>query len=434
MKIAFVAPPVTGHLNPMNALARRLRSRGHDVVFIATPDGEQIIRAAGIPFIPFCEERYPAGQLAEIVKQMGQLQGQEGLEFAASAVARIVEASFDDLPRTLLKHGVDAVVLDEIMWNLGLVPMHLGIPYAHVSNALHFDFLGSSPLCVYGWPHETSADALSRNREGALAYKQINERSTEVARSYARRAGMDIDWNDPFATISKLAWLSQTPREFDFKEIEMPQQFHHVGPLHEESGRMKSNFPWHELPGEPLIYASMGTIQNGLETVFNTIAEAVGDRAGMQLVLSTGPVVDPQQIKSVPANAIVVQSAPQLRLLKRSVLCITHAGLNTVLESLTQGVPMVAIPVTNDQPGVAARIAYTKTGAILPIQELEVPKLRSLIDDVLSNREYAKNAQRLKRAIAMEDGLENAANVLEEAFSTTPPGIGVASAGHRGLQ
>ena len=142
MKIAFVAPPVTGHLNPMNALARRLRSRGHDVVFIATPDGEQIIRAAGIPFIPFCEEQYPAGQLAEIVKQMGKLQGQEGLEFAASAVARILEASFDDLPRTLLKHGVDAVVLDEIMWNLGLVPMHLGIPYAHVSNALHFDFLG----------------------------------------------------------------------------------------------------------------------------------------------------------------------------------------------------------------------------------------------------------------------------------------------------
>ena len=197
---------------------------------------------------------------------------------------------------------------------------------------------------------------------------------------------------------------------------------------------METNFPWDQLTGEPLIYASMGTLQNGLETVFNTIAEAVGDRPGMQLVLSTGPVVDPQQIKSVPANAIVVQHAPQLRLLKRSALCITHAGLNTALEALTQGVPMVAIPVTNDQPGVAARIAYTKTGAVLPIQELTVPELRSLIDEVLSNREYRKNAQRLKQALATEDGLEKAANVLEEAFSITPSEIGVAAAGYRGRE
>src|SRR6266853_6737775 len=57
----------------------------------------------------------------------------------------------------------------------------------------------------------------------------------------------------------------------------------------------------------------------------------------------------------------------RLSLLKRAALCITHAGLNTSLESLAQGVPMVAIPVTNDQPGVAARIAYTKTGEFVEV-------------------------------------------------------------------
>jgi len=49
-----------------------------------------------------------------------------------------------------------------------------------------------------------------------------------------------------------------------------------------------------------------------------------------------------------------------LELLKQTSVCITHAGLNTVLEALTQDVPQVAIPVTNDQPGVAARIAAKK--------------------------------------------------------------------------
>jgi UDP:flavonoid glycosyltransferase YjiC (YdhE family) len=86
-------------------------------------------------------------------------------------------------------------------------------------------------------------------------------------------------------------------------------------------------------------------------------------------------------------------------LLKRSALCITHAGLNTTLEALTQGVPLVAIPVTNDQPGVAARIAYTKTGAFVPLKELTVSRLTLLIDEVLQNPEYRDNANRLRQVI-----------------------------------
>lgn len=49
------------------------------------------------------------------------------------------------------------------------------------------------------------------------------------------------------------------------------------------------------------------------------------------------------QIGPVPSNAIIVKRAPQLELLKQTSVCITHAGLNTVLESLAQGVPQVAI-------------------------------------------------------------------------------------------
>jgi MGT family glycosyltransferase len=160
----------------------------------------------------------------------------------------------------------------------------------------------------------------------------------------------------------------------------------------------------------------MGTLQNGLESVFTSIAEAVGIRPGMQLVLSIGPGLDPQKISSLPANCIVVKNAPQVELLKRSALCITHAGLNTALESLTQGVPMVAIPVSIDQPGVAARIAHTKTGAYVPIQELTVSRLSTLIDDVLGDSEYRQNAKKMREAIVRTNGLEKAADLLEQAF------------------
>lgn len=50
--------------------------------------------------------------------------------------------------------------------------------------------------------------------------------------------------------------------------------------------------------------------------------------------------------------------APQFAPLEKATLAITHAGLNTALEALARGVPMVAIPITNDQPGVAGRLEW----------------------------------------------------------------------------
>jgi hypothetical protein len=64
MKIGFLSLPLTGHLNPMTALARKLQSRGHEVVFIGVPDIEPVVRAADLDFVPFCENEYPPGSVA----------------------------------------------------------------------------------------------------------------------------------------------------------------------------------------------------------------------------------------------------------------------------------------------------------------------------------------------------------------------------------
>ena len=421
MRVAFLTPAVSGHAYPMTTLARRLRSRGHDVVSIGIPEAEPIVCSAKLPFVPYCEKEYPVGLLREKMDRLSRLHGQEALEFTHRTIAEMVQTEFTHLPRTLRETGTDALVLDGVHVELGLVPMHLGMPYAHVSNSLHYDFSGHSPLFAFDWPPETTPEALARNKEGVRGFLQLLEQNKSIARTYAEQVGLDFDADDPLAGISKFAWITQTPKEFDFPSSHLPPQFHHTGPFHDGFGRSNPDFPWDRLTGEPLIYASMGTLQNGLESVFSTIAQAVGLRPGMQLVLAIGSVLDAQQITSLPANAIVVSRAPQMELLKRSVLCITHAGLNTTLESLTQGVPLVAIPITNDQPGVAARIAHSKTGAFVPLKELTVSRLASLIDEVLRNPEYRRNAKRLRQAIADTNGLEKAADLLEEALSLHRP-------------
>jgi zeaxanthin glucosyltransferase len=401
----------------MTALARKLQSRDHDVVFISMPDGEASVRAAGLTFLPCGVKEYPLGSLKERLRWLSKLQGEEALQATLQNVAVRTEAMLNSLPAILTEAGVEGVVLDTVLFYAELAPMSLGMPYTHVADALHFDYSGYTPLCFYDWPHEATPAARARNRKGVGLFFERLESTIAVAKAFAKRTGIKVDWDDPSATISKLAWITQTPRAFDFESAHWPSEFHYTGPFHDGAGRIEVDFPWDRLTGEPLIYASMGTLMNGLADVYRTIAAATARQKGVQLVLSIGDQLDPEQIGPIPSNTILVQRAPQLELLKRASVCITHGGLNTVLESLAQGVPQVAIPVTVDQPGVAARIAEKKTGLYVPLKELSESRLSLLLDQVLNDATYRHRARYFRKVIAETDGLSKAANLLERAFT-----------------
>jgi MGT family glycosyltransferase len=296
--------------------------------------------------------------------------------------------------------------------------MYLGMPYATLSNALHFDYSGCTPLRIYDWPHENTPKARKRNRQGVAKFIQLLIRSNAGLIAEVENTGMSPNWEDPSSLFSDLPWITQCPREFDFANSHWPEQFYYAGPFHDGAGRLELDFPWDRLTGEPIIYASMGTIQNADAEVFRTIAAAVAEKAA-QLVMSIGSVLRPEQIGPVPRNAIVVNHAPQLELLRKASICITHAGLNTVLESLTQGVPQLAIPVTNDQPGVAARIDAHQTGISASLERLTASHLSVLLDELLNNSLYLENARKLQRSIVEANGLSRAADLLERAFGLT---------------
>jgi MGT family glycosyltransferase len=313
-------------------------------------------------------------------------------------------------------NGIDALVLDTVQFYAELGPIQLGMPYIQVAVAVHFDFSGYTPLCLYGWPHQTTSAALARNREGVTNLVTLLESVNEGVKAHAESAGLKIDWKDPGSTLSPLASITQVPKAFDFESSHWPSRFYHTGPFHDGRGREKVDFPWNRLTGEPLIYASMGTILNGRVDVFQTIVAALAKHKNLQLVLSVGDQVDPKRVGPVPNNAIIVKRAPQLELLKQTAVCITHAGLNTVLESLAQGVPQVAIPITYDQPGVAARIAQKQTGVVISLDELTADHLSTLLDEVLTNATYRENARKLQKAIADANGLAVAADLVEECL------------------
>lgn len=256
----------------------------------------------------------------------------------------------------------------------------------------------------------------ARKAEGLNFGREIFGPLQEIAKSYIEKHGMQVDLSDPAATMSKLAVISQIPKEFDFPISSWPPQFHYTGPFHDGEGREQTPFPWEELTGQPLIYASMGTLVNGSAKVYRTILDAVEPLAGIQVVLSIGNNVELKELEPFPSNTIVVRKAPQIELLKRAVLCITHAGLNTTLESLAQGVPMIAIPMGYDQPGVASRIAFHGLGEFVEFDELTVERLSRLIQTIRTKPSYREKARAFQNLIARRRGLDVAADVIENAL------------------
>jgi hypothetical protein len=99
---------------------------------------------------------------------------------------------------------------------------------------------------------------------------------------------------------------------------------------------------------------AFGTILGEKPAVWNAAAEACR-RLDLQLVISHGQRNAKTGV-ALPGNPIVVDYAPQFDLLQRTSAFITHGGLNSTLEAIAHGVPMIAIPFVQDAPGIVSRI------------------------------------------------------------------------------
>jgi zeaxanthin glucosyltransferase len=428
MKIGFVSLPVYGHLNPIVALARKLQTRSHEISFIGVADAEATVKAAGLNFICYCESEYPLG--SDLYAPTRKLHGLDVVKCACQVVLPpFVKAALDHLPEKLAGENFDLLVIDAVHFFIELVPMSMGIPYVHIWTGLDIDSSGMTPPSFFDWPLDTST-ARERNIHSLQEVAgTIFPPLLAVAVPQAEKLGLKIDWHDRTATASKLAVIAQYPREFDFPDIPRPPHFHYCGPFQDENAREPVPFPWEKLTGKPLIYASMGTLMNGSSDVFDVILEAVAKLPEVQAVLSIGEDVGIDNLQPIPPNAIVVERAPQLELLKKAELCLTHAGLNTTLEALAQGVPMVAVPVGFDQPGVAARIAHHGVGEFVRMDEkLSVERLTGLIRKVMGDPMYRHRANDFKQVFSATDGLTLAADLIERAYKSAIAASGVRTA------
>jgi len=413
--------PGTGHLNPMIALAHSLQRRGHEVVIFGISDVEEVVRAAGIEFYRIGSEDYPPRTLKRLDEKLAQLKGIAAFRFTLERIRNSTRMILRDGPEAVRTANVEALLVDEAEF-AGNVAEHLGLPW--ISLALLPPLLPDDrfPPFWLGWA--AGQDRLSRLRNH-LAIHLLLRIAAPIFREVNQQRSM---WglkplSRPEDGLSPLAQITQLPEALEFEiRGEKPAGLHYTGPFLHAQRRPVVDFPWDRLDGRPLIYASLGTLQNGSEAIFRTITDAC---AGLdaQLLISLGGGLDPARLGRLAGDPLVVYFAPQLEILKRAALVITHAGLNTVLESLSEGVPLVAIPLGNDQPGVAARLKARGACIVVSRHRLSPAKLRKAVLLVLQDNGYRKAAQVLQRAIQQLNGPDRAVDVIEQVlkFRSTQP-------------
>ena len=126
-------------------------------------------------------------------------------------------------------------------------------------------------------------------------------------------------------------------------------------------------------------------------------------------LVTTGPVVDPEQIEA-PDGVTVVRSAPHREVLAQADVLLTHGGHGTVIKGLVAGVPIVCMPIGRDQPDNAARLVHR--GAGLKVSKNASPaRVAAAVRQVLDDPSYRRHAARLGEQLRAE--AESGAAVAE---------------------
>jgi MGT family glycosyltransferase len=400
----------------MLALGKALQRRGHQVTLFCLNDVQEKFSQSALHVQLIGEREFPLGTLPVFFQKLGHLEGIRAGLYTRDGLLAFAQVVLRDIPPLIQSLGIEALLIDQLCPEGGTVADYLKIPFFTICATLPFNYELEIPPCFTDWFYQTNSLGLARNRLGYFLYYQARRPIYQLIAQYRRDWGLSA-LEHPDQAFSSLAQICQLPQSFEFPRRQLPQQFIFTGPFVDNTDPLDIPFPYEKLDGRPLIYASLGTAHNLHLTLFQRIASAVKD-LDVQTVISLGRGLQLTDLGNYPENVIFVDYAPQLDLLQRAALTITHAGMNTILGSLSCGVPLVALPIAGEQPANAARIAWTQTGAVLPPRRRSPQHIRATIEQVLQNPIYHQNAKRIQADIEQAGGLQKALEVIEHCLVT----------------
>ncbi|WP_427913338.1 glycosyltransferase [Ramlibacter sp. MMS24-I3-19] len=414
---AVIAPPFTSHVRALEALAGELLARGHRVSWLHQEDVRPVLSDPRIQFVALGAASHPRGSLGRMVDRAARPGGPLGISRVIADMAAATDMLCREAPAALRDLGVDAVLADQMEAAGGLVAPALGLPFISVAAALPVNRERHLPLPVMPWrvAHDEAGQRL--NDSSARVYDWLMRPHARVIDRHARAFGLPPR-GALHECVSPLLQLSQATASFDFPRKPEPH-IHHVGPLRAQARSDDLGWPegWRRDQRVPLVFASLGTLQGGRFGLFRRIARACRAE-GVQLLLAHCDRLGPGHAEVLRRDGAtwVTGFAPQQSALEMAEVAITHAGLNTVMDALAAGTPMLALPIAFDQPGVAARIVHAGVGVRVQPALATTAALRRALRRLLEDPGYFRRARELGQDVHAAGGVARAADLIEAAL------------------
>jgi MGT family glycosyltransferase len=392
-KIVYFNIQSSGHVNPSIPIITELVKRGEHVIYYNMEEIRPLIEPTGAEFRPY--------QLSLDVETLERNAGTGSFMDNALMFTRLGEELLPSLIADLKREQPDAIIHDSLAsWGKlaaqAVGQRTIGAMSTFVITAGNMPPM--PPRAILDLAGSMVRVMPEYNRLAARMRKQFNVKPLGLMGALMSTGDISLVF---------------TSREFQPNGHKLDDSYKFVGP--QMRTLPPSDFPLDQLTGKPLIYISLGTIKNDNVDFYRQCFTAFADHPGT-FVMSVGKRVEMSSLGTIPDNFRVFPFVPQVDLLAKTDLFITHGGMNSVHEGLYNGVPLVVLPQQAEQALVARQVERNGAGIALatkpPFGKVTVAELRGAVDQVLASDAYRKAAIKLGESLKAAGGPSRAADEI----------------------
>ena len=363
-RFLFFIPPFYGHINPALNVVKDLTDRDQEVVFYTGPLYREVVEAAGAKFRAVPESGDRSSDFLE----------ETGIEMIFQFLQATVDSARDERP--------DCVVYDPMCLEWLLLARIVGAPAAR----LHLQL----PINEKYHPYDTFAPSVPV-RPQFDAFDHDMQKLCDFYRIPA------IGYHEAVFHAESLN-IVPFPKSFVPAVENFDERFHFVGPLFDASSEGDDL-----APSQPLLYVAMGTEHSNIPAFYDICITAFRNQS-RRVVISTGNEVDHSLFGSIPAQVSLHHRVQQMEVLRQAGAFINHGGLNSIMEALYYGVPMVAVPIILEEKIVAKRMTELQLGLVVEPQMVTSHTLRDATARIEESQEIRSAVDRMQKLIRESGG------------------------------